>query len=171
MKRIKTGRALSLRVPAMMAACVAFHPITATAQSGGNANSGQESVPVAPAAAQNPAKPSPGVKILSDTMGVDFGPYLKRIENDIRRNWQPLIPATVEPPEMKKGVVAIRFAILPDGKIGTMKLETRSGDVDLDKAAWYAITSEGHFPALPGQFHGPLIELRVGFYYNVMPPN
>jgi hypothetical protein len=36
----------------------------------------------------------------------------------------------------------------------------------LDKAAWYAITSEGQFPPLPKQFHGPNLELRCGFFYN-----
>jgi TonB family protein len=149
-----------------MSAWVVLHPVTLAAQSGGNTDSGQESVPVAP---QYPVKPQPGVQILSDTMGVDFGPYLKRMMSEIKRNSEPLIPATVKAPEMKKGVVGVRFTILPDGKIGTMKLETRSGDVDLDKAAWYAITSEGNFPPLPAEFHGPLIDLRVGFFYNMKP--
>ena len=71
---------------------------------------------------------------------------------------------------MKKGITAIRFTILPDGKIGSMKLETPSGDVALDRAAWGAITGEGQFPALPTEFHGPQVELRVGFFYNVPVP-
>ena len=69
--------------------------------------------------------------------------------HDIQRNWDPLIPEEVQPPLMKKGIVGIRFTILPDGKIGAMTLETRSGDVALDHAAWNAITSEGQFPPLP----------------------
>jgi hypothetical protein len=111
-----------------------------------------------------------GAQILSDTMGVDFGPYIKRMMGDMKRNWESLIPDKVKAPELKKGIVCIRFSILPDGKIGTMKLETRSGDVDLDKAAWYAITSEGHFDPLPVEFHGPLLDLRVCFFYNNAPP-
>jgi len=68
---------------------------------------------------------------------------------------------------MKKGIVGIRFTILPNGELGQpMILETTSGDVALDKAAWYAITSEGQFPPLPREFHGPKLELRVGFFYN-----
>jgi hypothetical protein len=47
-----------------------------------------------------------------------------------------------------------------------MVLETTSGDVALDKAAWYAITSEGQFPPLPKDYHGQQLELRVGFFYN-----
>jgi TonB family protein len=111
-----------------------------------------------------------GAEILSDTMGVDFSSYMRRLHDDIQRNWDPLIPEEVEPPLMKKGVVGIRFTILPDGKIGAMTLETRSGDVALDHAAWNAITSEGQFPPLPRQFHGPQLELRVGFFYNTPLP-
>jgi outer membrane biosynthesis protein TonB len=107
-----------------------------------------------------------GAEILSDTQGVDFSAYMRRLHDDIQRNWNPLIPEEVEPPLLKKGIVGIRFIILPDGQIGGIKLETTSGDVALDKAAWYAITSEGQFPSLPKQFHGPDLELRVGFFYN-----
>jgi TonB family protein len=99
-------------------------------------------------------------------MGVDFSGYLSRLRYDIQHNWDKLVPAEVLPPQSKKGIVGIRFTILPDGKIGSMTLESRSGDVALDKAAWTAITSEGQFPPLPREFHGPLLELRLGFFYN-----
>ena len=111
-----------------------------------------------------------GPAILSDTMGVDFSGYLQQLRKDIQRNWDPLIPQEVQPPSMKKGIVGVRFTILPDGRIGSMKLETTSGDVALDKAAWYAITSEGAFPALPKEFHGPQLDLRVGLFYNTPVP-
>jgi hypothetical protein len=112
-----------------------------------------------------------GATILSDTMGVDFSAYMRRLHHDIQQNWDPLIPQEVQPPLYKKGIVGIRFIILPDGSIsgpnhGQPVLETPSGDVALDKAAWYAITSEGKFPPLPKEFHGPQLELRVGFFYN-----
>jgi len=107
-----------------------------------------------------------GAQILSDTMGVDFSAYIRRVVADTQRNWDPLIPEEVQPPLRKRGIVTIRFTILPDGHVGNMVLETPSGDVALDKAAWYAITSEGQFPPLPKEFHGPQLELRFGFFYN-----
>ncbi|HWB32774.1 MAG TPA: cell envelope integrity protein TolA [Acidobacteriaceae bacterium] len=110
-----------------------------------------------------------GATILSDTQGVDFSNYMRRLHADIERNWTPLIPEEVEPPLRKRGIVGIRFSILPGGQIGDIKLETTSGDVALDKAAWYAITSEGQFPPLPPAFHGPSLDLRVGFFYNEQP--
>jgi TonB family protein len=111
-----------------------------------------------------------GAQILSDTQGVDFTAYLRRIIADTKRNWDPLIPEEVQAPLLKKGIVGIRFSILPSGQIGSMTLETPSGDQALDKAAWYAITSEGQFPPLPKEFHGPQLELRFGFFYNLQPP-
>jgi len=113
----------------------------------------------------------PGAEILSDTMGVDFSGYMRKLHEDIQRNWTPLIPAEVNAPQMKKGVTGIRLTILPDGRIGSMKLEIRSGDVSLDRAAWMSITNEGRFPRLPQEFHGPLLELRLGFFYNTSIPS
>jgi TonB family protein len=107
-----------------------------------------------------------GTQILSDIGDWDPSAYMRRLHNDIQRNWDPLIPQEVQPPLMKRGIVGIRFTILRGGEIGDIKLETTSGDVALDKAAWYAITSEGQFPPLPKDYHGQQLELRVGFFYN-----
>jgi TonB family protein len=107
-----------------------------------------------------------GAQILSDIGTWDPSAYMRRLKSDIQRNWDPLIPEEVQAPLMKKGIVGIRFIILRDGQIGDIKLETTSGDVALDKAAWYAITSEGQFPPLPKEYHGQQLELRIGFFYN-----
>jgi len=109
-----------------------------------------------------------GIDILSDTQGVDFDPYLKRIIADIKRNWLPLIPAEAQPPISKQGETYIRFIILPDGNlaINGMHLDGSTHDVAIDKSCWNAIVSEGQFPPLPSQFHGPNLELRIHFLVN-----
>lgn len=107
-----------------------------------------------------------GVDVLSDMQGVDFSDYLRRMLSDVKRNWLPLLPEEIEPPISKQGETRVRFSILPDGRIGGMTLEGRSGDVAIDKAAWGAIISEGQFPPLPKQFHGPNLELRIYFMVN-----
>jgi TonB family protein len=101
--------------------------------------------------------------ILSDTQGVDFGPYLQRILEDVRQNWYRLIP---ESAEMKKGKLAIEFAIAKDGSIADMRLVATSGDAALDRAAWGGIFSSNPFPPLPSEFTGPYLALRFRFYYN-----
>jgi TonB family protein len=103
------------------------------------------------------------LEILSDTQGVDFGPYLQRILQDVRENWYHLIP---ESAEMKKGKLAIEFAITPDGKVADMRLVASSGDVALDRPAWGSITASNPFPPLPHEFTGPYLALRFRFYYN-----
>jgi TonB family protein len=104
--------------------------------------------------------------ILSDTMGVDFGPYLSRVLHDVRTNWYNLIPEAARAPLMKKGKVSIEFAILKDGKIAGMQLAGTSGDVALDRAAWGGITASNPFPPLPGEFAGNYLALRFHFFYN-----
>jgi len=111
-----------------------------------------------------------GVEVLSDTMGVDFAPYLRRILSDIRRTWIPLIPEEARPPLNKQGETLVRFTILPDGRIGEMHLEASTHDQAIDRAAWGGITGVGQFPPLPSNFKGPNLELRIAFLVNMNPP-
>lgn len=108
------------------------------------------------------------MEILSDTMGVDFAPYLQRILHDVKVNWYNLIPESARAPIMKKGKVAIEFAILKNGQIAGMQLEPggSSGDVALDRAAWGGITASVPFPPLPDEFKGQYLALRFHFFYN-----
>jgi TonB family protein len=124
---------------------------------GGNYGLGQGRKPTA---AMGP------LDILSDTMGVDFGPYLQRVLHDVRINWYGLIPESARAPIMKKGKVTIEFAILKDGKVAGMKLVSTSGDVALDRGAWAGITASNPFPPLPTEFGGQFLALRFAFYYN-----
>ncbi len=105
------------------------------------------------------------IETLSDTMGVDFGPYLSRVVYEVRRNWITLIP---ESAMMRKGKVSIEFVILKDGKVTGMQLAPAgtSGDVALDRAAWGGITASNPFPPLPSEFPGQYLSLRFTFYYN-----
>jgi TonB family protein len=103
------------------------------------------------------------LEILSDTQGVDFGPYLQNLLQHVKENWYKLIP---ESAAVKKGKLAIEFAITKDGQVAGMSLVTTSGDVALDRAAWGGITDSNPFPALPGEFNGQYLALRFHFYYN-----
>jgi outer membrane biosynthesis protein TonB len=113
-----------------------------------------------------------GVQVLSDTQGVDFSAWLQRWHHETQNTWDPLIPDEVNPPINKQGIVVISFKVLPNGRLmdGSLKLEGRSGDSALDRAAWGALTGS-NYPSLPRDFHGPYLELRASFWYNVTPPN
>jgi TonB family protein len=114
----------------------------------------------------NGASAQGNLEVLSDTMGVDFGPYLSRVVQNVRENWYTLIPEVARPPIMKKGKVAIQFAIMKDGSVAGMQWAGSSGDIALDRAAWGGITASNPFPPLPTEFKGQYLALRFYFYYN-----
>ena len=108
-----------------------------------------------------------GVEILSDTMGVDFKPYIsKEVLSHIRQNWYNLIPEVARPPIMKKGRLAIEFAITKDGSVAGMRLVASSKDAAMDRAAWGGIMASNPFAPLPEEFRGQYLALRCYFYYN-----
>lgn len=121
--------------------------------------------------AMHPGAGAGGVQILSDTQGVDFRSWIHRWYYETEHTWDPLIPDEVNAPILKSGSVVIRFRVLPNGRLmeGSMVLEGRSGDTALDRAAWGALTGS-NYPPLPREFHGPYLELRAMFLYNMQPP-
>ena len=68
------------------------------------------------------------LEILSDTRGVDFGPYLKQLKVVVQKHWDPLVPEVARPPIMKKGMLVVQFYIMKDGSIKGMRLIKSSGD-------------------------------------------
>jgi TonB family protein len=129
---------------------------------------GQQSNQGASGMAMHPGAGTGAPDILSDTQGVDFSSWLARWHYITQMTWDPLIPDEVNPPILKRGVVAVRFKVLPNGQVTDMQLEGRSGDTALDRAAWGAITGSS-YQALPREFHGPYLELRAYFLYNLEP--
>jgi TonB family protein len=151
--RMRMNSALC-RVAALAAMCVgaagAQQPAPADANGGSQVQSGVHAL-------------SPSVDLLSDTQGVDFQPYMKLILSKIDGQWTPLLPADAR---LNPGETQIRFTINPDGTIAAMHLEGSSQNEALNRAAWGSITGVGHFPALPKDFHGQNLELRIHFRVN-----
>ncbi len=110
--------------------------------------------------------PRGDLEILSDTMGVDFGPYLQRLKYQVQEHWYNLIPESAKAPLMKKGKLAIEFAILKDGRYAGLRIVSTSGDDALDRPAYGSITGSAPFQPLPNEFKGQYLLLRFKFYYN-----
>jgi TonB family protein len=106
-----------------------------------------------------------GPQILSDTQGVDFGPYLARIVEVVRQNWYHLMPESARLGQ--KGRVALQFAIQKDGRVLEVDPVVSSGSNALDGAAKAAIDLSIPFPPLPEEFHGNDLKLRFIFLYNL----
>lgn len=110
-----------------------------------------------------------GYQILSDTQGVDFSAYIRRLLATLRRNWEAVMPTSVYMGD--KGIVYTTFQINPDGSVQAPDptLERTSGKEPLDNAAMAAIHTSNPFEPLPSQFHGPYLKLRIIFLYNIPP--
>jgi TonB family protein len=107
-----------------------------------------------------------GIEILSDTMGVDFGPYMKQLRSAVQGHWNALIPEVALPPMSKSGTVTIELAVMKNGQVRGMKVVKSSGDSQLDRAAWGGITDAIPLPTLPSEFKGDYLKLRCNFIYN-----
>ena len=134
-------------------------PLATTAAGNGTVASGLDG-----AGSQAPSRSN--MDVLSDTMGVNFGPYLSHILRTVRANWYSRIPESARGPLMKKGQVSIQFDILKTGQIAGMQVVGTSGDPSLDGAAIVGIDQSGPFPPLPAQFQGQYLALRFHFFYN-----
>ena len=110
-----------------------------------------------------------GVAILSDTQGVDFTPYVRQMLKLLQKNWEAIMPEEAKMGE--KGKATITLEILSDGTLATgdPQIEKSSDLKALDKAAMNAIRNSVPFQALPQQFHGPVLKLRILFLYNIKP--
>jgi len=106
-----------------------------------------------------------GPIILSDTQGVDFGPYLARVVYVVRRNWYAVIPESARLGQ--KGRVSLVFEILKDGSIPEIRLVASSGADPLDRAAIASIRASNPFPPLPHEFTGKHLVLQFNYLYNL----
>jgi outer membrane biosynthesis protein TonB len=112
-----------------------------------------------------------GVEMLTDTQGVDFNDYLRRVYLTVKQNWFAVMPASVQLGD--QGVVSLTFKINRDGSVpdGDPQRVFGSGKEPLDRAAISSIRASNPFPTLPAQFKGPYIELRFTYYYNMPIPS
>jgi outer membrane biosynthesis protein TonB len=106
-------------------------------------------------------------QILSDTQGVDFSSYIQRLLATLKRNWEAVMPQSAQMGD--RGLVSTTFKIRPDGSVVPPDpiLERTSGKEPLDNAAMSSIHASNPFEPLPPQFHGPYLELRIWFDYNI----
>lgn len=129
-----------------------------------------QGAPGVPGGEVGPIQPNlttPFPLILSDTRGVDFGPYLIRLLREVRRNWYAVIPESARWGE--QGKVVIIFTIEKDGSVrqGQPTVVQSSGRSHLDRPAVASIRASQPFPPLPAEFTGPHIVLQFTFLYNL----
>jgi TonB family protein len=108
-------------------------------------------------------------EVLSDSMGVDFTPYLhESVLPVVRQSWHSVARQKGLAPSAAWKIVA-EFTILKDGAVYGLKLAESSGEPDADQAALDAITSSAPFAPLPAEFKKDSLALRC--HLDVFNPN
>jgi TonB family protein len=102
-------------------------------------------------------------ELLSDTGGVDFGPYVKQLKHIISDSWNSSASQESGSNFDSDGFTVIRLTINTDGTLREMHLDNSSGNGALDRAAWNSLKQAKALSPLPEAFTGPNFDLRVRF--------
>ena len=102
-----------------------------------------------------------GADIQFDSMGVDFGPWLRRFKNQIERNW--LVPQAAM---SLKGRVIIQFWVLRSGSIVDMKVVQPSDIAAFTTSAPNALKLSNPTTPLPPEYPADQVLFTVTFHYN-----
>jgi TonB family protein len=107
----------------------------------------------------------PGIQF--DTKGVEFGPWIRRFVEQLKRNWEPLIPNAAE---YMKAHVVITFNIHKDGTITDVTVVAPCPVDGLNNAAFGALKATNPTYPLPPEYPSDQAFFTVTFYYNEQPP-
>jgi TonB family protein len=99
-----------------------------------------------------------------DSMGVDFGPWLRRFKNQVERNW--LVPISAM---NYRGSVVIQFNVLRNGTITDLNVIQPAGFPSLTSSALNALKLSNPTSALPPEYPAEKVFFTVSFHYNEDP--
>lgn len=100
---------------------------------------------------------SPGIDAIKEP---DFGPYMRDLQQKIKRNWEP-------PKGEESRRVVILFTIARDGRLLSKKIAQSSGMATADKAAMSAVELSAPFKPLPADYRESSVDIQFTFDYNV----
>lgn len=103
--------------------------------------------------------------ILSDTQGVNFGPWLTAVYFRVRSNWYSVIPQVYR--SGLKGVVVIVFDVRRNGSLEEMEIVRSSNFSPYDRAAISSLKLSEPFPNFPDAFKKDRLTLQFSYLYNI----
>jgi hypothetical protein len=103
------------------------------------------------------------------TYAWDYAPYMTRLKKQIEDyTW------TILPSAFWYGIAAwatqVRFTILPDGRLESVRITGHDGVLELRHVAPDAVTGSADFEPLPTGFPDPKLTIVGNFYFNEFPP-
>jgi len=99
-----------------------------------------------------------------DSMGVDFGPWLRRFKNQVERNW--IVPVAAM---TNRGRVVIQFNVLRNGTIIDLNVVQPAQFFSLTSSALNALKLSNPTAALPPEYPADKVFFTVTFHYNEDP--
>lgn len=99
----------------------------------------------------------PGIDAIKEP---DFGPYMRDLQQRIKRNWEP-------PKGEESRRVVILFTIARDGRLLSKRISKSSGLAAADKAAMSAVELSAPFKPLPVDYKESSVDIQFTFDYNV----
>lgn len=99
-----------------------------------------------------------------DSMGVDFGPWLRRFKNQVERNW--IVPVSAM---TYRGRVVIQFNVLRNGTITDLSVVQPAGYPALTSSALSALKLSNPTANLPPEYPAEKVFFTVTFHYNEDP--
>jgi TonB family protein len=99
-----------------------------------------------------------------DSMGVDFGPWLRRFKNQVERNW--IVPTAAM---TYRGRVVIQFNVLRNGTITDLNVVQPAMYPSLTNSALNALKLSNPTSALPPEYPAERVFFTVTFHYNEEP--
>jgi TonB family protein len=106
-----------------------------------------------------------GPEIQFDSKGVEFGPWIRRFVQQVKRNW--LIPLAAM---SLKGHVVITFNVHKDGSITDLTVVGPCPIEAFNNAAYGALASSNPTTPLPPEYPAEKAFFTVTFFYNEVPP-
>ena len=103
--------------------------------------------------------------ILSDTQGVDFGPWLTAVYFRVRNNWYSVIPQVYR--SGLKGVVVIVFDVRRNGSLEDLEVVRSSNFSPYDRAAISSLKLSEPLPNFPDAFKKDRLTLQFTYLYNI----
>ena len=104
-----------------------------------------------------------------DTKGVEFGPWVRRFAEQVKRNWDPLIPNG--PLMMRQsGHVVITLNVHKNGSITDVAVAAPCPIEGFNTAAFGALTSSNPTQPLPPEYPAEKAFFTITFFYNERPP-
>lgn len=103
--------------------------------------------------------------ILSDTQGVNFGPWLTAVYYRVRNNWYSVIPQVYR--SGLQGVVVIVFDVRGNGSLEDLEIVRSSNFSPYDRAAVSSLKLSEPLPNFPDAFKKDRLTLQFTYLYNI----